>query len=297
MPEVLTVGETMLSLTPLEGPLVGAAALRTGVAGAESNVAAHLVDLDVTVAWASRLGDDPHGQSILRELSARGVDVAGVAIDPARPTGVMFKDPGAEGSKVHYLRKGSAASAIAPGFVTDSMLAGAVFVHVSGVTPALSDSCEASVDELFARARRCGVRVSFDVNHRPALWSDGRAAEILLGFARNADLCFVGRDEAEAVWSTSTADDVRGLLPDVPILIVKDGAIGATAYTADRTVFVPAPRVDVVEPVGAGDAFAAGVLAGLVRGASLDEALALGHARAGLTLISPNDLPVRETVR
>jgi 2-dehydro-3-deoxygluconokinase len=169
-------------------------------------------------------------------------------------------------------------------------------VHVSGVTAALSASCEQFVDDLFVRAHAHGVRVSFDVNHRPALWPDGGAADVLLDLARRADVCFVGRDEAEAVWGTSTADDVRALLPQVPLLIVKDGAIGATAFSQASRVFVPAPRVEVVEPVGAGDAFAAGALAALLRAPDLEPALAAGHERAALTLRSPHDLPAREVV-
>ena len=120
---------------------------------------------------------------------------------------------------------------------------------------------------------------------------------MLLDLARAADLVFVGRDEAEQLWQASTADQVRALLPDVPLLVVKDADVGATSYTGARRVFVPAPRVDVVEAVGAGDAFAAGFLSGLLDDRTPEECLRLGHIMAAATLLSVADLapfPPRE---
>jgi len=112
--------------------------------------------------------------------------------------------------------------------------------------------------------------LAFDVNHRAALWAPGAAASALLPFVRRADLVFVGRDEAECVWRTATADDLRALLPEPTTLVVKDGAVGATEYHraagADHRTFVPAIPTDVVEAVGAGDALAAGYLAALLQG-------------------------------
>ena len=113
--------------------------------------------------------------------------------------------------------------------------------------------------------------MAFDVNHRAALWAPGAAASALLPLARRADLVFVGLDEAECLWHTATADDVRALLPEPTTLVVKDGDVGATEFRraagADHRTFVPAIPTEVVEAVGAGDAFAAGYLAALLQGA------------------------------
>ncbi|SIT89767.1 sugar kinase [Microbacterium sp. RU33B] len=295
MPDVLTVGEAMLTLSPLGAPLANADRFAAGVAGAESNVAAHLAALGHSPIFASRVGADPIGQRIISDLASRGVDTSYIVVDPTRPTGVMFKDPSPEGSTVHYFRRGSAASAMDAGFLPAPALSEVTVVHLSGVTPALSPTCVRLVDHLFADAQDRGIRVSFDVNYRPALWSVSAAAAALLPLARRADICFVGRDEAEAVWGTERADDIRALISEPDLLIVKDGAVGATAFQKSRApVFVAAPAVEVAEPVGAGDAFAAGFLSGVLRGRSTAESLQSGHDRAALALTTLADLPERE---
>jgi len=118
--------------------------------------------------------------------------------------------------------------------------------------------------------------VSFDVNHRPALWRGGEAPRALLALARAADLVFVGRDEAESLWATPRPDDIAGLLGPAPVVLVKDAEHGATSFVGGVRTFVPSLPTEVVEPVGAGDAFAAGYLAGVLEGRDeIDRLLAL----------------------
>ena len=166
---------------------------------------------------------------------------------------------------------------------------GVDLLHVSGITAAISASAATFLSHVIGRAREHGVPVSFDVNHRAPLWDAATAAPALLELARSADIVLVGRDEAEALWSTPTAADVRALLPHVAELIVKDGDIGATAFVGDDEVFEPALVVEVVEPVGAGDAFAGGYLAGRLSGDSVNDRLRAGHARAARTLQTTTD--------
>ncbi|MEW2521327.1 sugar kinase [Actinacidiphila alni] len=300
---VVCVGETMVSLVPEHsgGDLAAADSLRLAVAGAESNVAMYLADHGVPVRWVSAVGDDPFGRRVVAEVAARGVDVSGVRTDPARPTGLMVKSPGEHGTHVHYYRRGSAASALGPAVLDDPAVRTAGLLHLTGITAALSHSCRALVDA----ALRGPVPVSFDVNHRPALWPDGpvlppaericphpsqrtdeSAAAVLYDFADRADLVLVGLDEAQALWDDALADAaaVRALLPRPRVLVVKDGARAATVFDGTDVHTVPARAVDVVEPVGAGDAFAAGFLTGLLRGESPVRALRLGHLTAGAAL-------------
>ena len=112
---------------------------------------------------------------------------------------------------------------------------------------------------------------------------------MLLDLARTADIVFVGRDEAETLWGGAAAVDVRLLLPEVPELVVKDGDVGATAFVDADEVFEPALAVEVVEAVGAGDAFAGGYLAGLLSGDPIAERLRAGHDRAARTLQTTTD--------
>jgi 2-dehydro-3-deoxygluconokinase len=288
--EVVCLGESMAVLVPPDAePLERQRSLRLEVGGAESNVACGLAALGHRAAWVSRVGDDPLGRRVLADLAARGVDVSGVEVDPERPTGVYFKDTGPTGTGTHYYRRGSAASAMGPGLLPPNR---ARVLHLSGITMALSDSCAELVTELVVRRTVPGPAVSFDVNHRPALWRHRDPATALLEPARSADIVFVGRDEAEALWGTVKPEEIRDLLAPVPVIVVKDAEHGATAYTADgEEVFVTAPDSRVVERVGAGDAFAAGYLAALLEGRDTSAALRLGHLLAAAALATGGDVP------
>lgn len=288
-PEIIAIGETMVLITPtVAEPLETTELFRLETGGAESNVAVHLSSLGHHAAWASHLGADAFGRRVERQLRERGVDTSLVQFSTDAPTGFYFKDPG---NGVIYHRAGSAASAMTPDDLVDVPLEHAVITHISGITPSLSASCAALIDSVLDRAQRSDTVVSFDVNYRAALWPIERAAPILLALARRADIVLVGLDEAEVLWGTTTPEEVRALLGDPSILVIKDGDVGATEFSAEGTVFVPAHKVDVVEAVGAGDAFAAGYLSGYLSGLSPEQRLGLGHDRAALVLQSTTDLP------
>lgn len=289
---LLTAGETMATVAPVEPVSVDRAELfRIDAGGAESNVAAHVARLGHRARWLSRVGDDPLGRRIIQQLAARGVDTSTVIVDPTHRTGLYVKDPGAG---VHYYRDGSAASHLDAGDAEAAELDGVAIVHVSGITAALGGTAPGFLDRLMARAHDAGVLVSFDVNHRAALWPAEAAAPVLASLVERSDLVFVGRDEAETLWGTATPDDIRLRFPHVPELVVKDGDIGATLFEPEGETFVAPPAVDVVEPVGAGDAFAGGYLAGRLADASAEDRLSAGHARAALTLRTTADFPTDE---
>jgi len=190
-----------------------------------------------------------------------------------------------------YRRAGSAASAMTPAFLdtaaVHARLAAARVVHTSGITAALSDSCAALVHELTGR-RRSGV-LSFDVNWREQMWPGGDPA-VVAALADRADLVLVGGDEAERVFGTDDPAQLRRLLPHPRWLVVKDGARRALAVDrAGAVIDQPALHVEVVEPIGAGDAFAAGLLTGLVRGEPLARCLRRGHLSAAAVLTVAGD--------
>ena len=235
MRHVLTVGETMVMVTPdAPEPLERATAFRLDIGGAESNVASHLVRAGVPAAWAGAVGDDALGRRLTATLRDRGVDTSLVTVDREAPTGVYFKDPGSDGTRVLYYRRGSAAARLGPAFAATLPLSSAPIVHLSGITAALSDSCRALLDEVVGTRRAAGLPVSFDVNYRPSLWEPAVAARVLLDVAKRCDLVFVGRDEASLLWGTGTAEDVRALIGPPARLVVKDGAVGAHAFDSGR---------------------------------------------------------------
>lgn len=288
---LLCLGETMVLLTADDGPVEENSHVGLHVGGAESNVASGLAHLGHDVEWYSRLGNDPFGRIINTFLEARGVRLDAVVVDSGRPTGLYLKDRDGGANRVFYYRAGSAASTMGPADLQSLNLQDRPLCHVSGITPALSASADALMQELVITRSIPDVLISFDVNYRSALWPTTTAAPRLLELARGADIVLVGRDEAELLWGTEQAEDVREILPDVPQLVVKDAAIGATHFADDALTFQPALRADVVDPVGAGDAFAAGFLSGMVRGLGVPRALRLGHLMAGLTLQHVSDLP------
>ncbi|MDN3312017.1 sugar kinase [Microbacterium oryzae] len=287
---VFCVGETMTQLAPPPPvPLVETATLTVNAAGAESTVAMYLARLGHHAAWVSRLGADPLGERIRRMLTTHGVDIAHVEADASRPTGVYFKDPGAERTGIFYYRTGSAASALGIDDMPWSRLDGTALVHTSGITAALSTSTGELVDALLRRRKEHGHLVSFDVNYRPRLWGSRDASATLLRAARRADIVFVGLDEAAELWGARTSADVRRLLPEPDQLVVKDGGIAATLFAGDEAFTEPTTPVEVVEPVGAGDSFAAGYLHELLCGRDPLDRLRSGHRLAATVLATTAD--------
>ncbi|MGK3203319.1 sugar kinase [Amycolatopsis sp. MEPSY49] len=289
-PEVLCIGESMALFVPAEpGPPDEVKRWLRTIGGAESNVACNLPTLGVRSGWVSAVGDDPFGRAMLREVASHGVDVSACVVDPTRPTGLYVKESGAGGSPVRYYRAGSAASAMDPSLLDRLDLDGVRVLHLSGITPALSESCLALVRALLEMPR--GDRlISFDVNLRPALWT-GRDPRLLAELAGQADIVLTGDDEAQHVWGTGDPAELRALLPRPRTLVVKHGERGATLVEGEP-LFAPALSVDVVEPVGAGDAFAAGFLAATLRGAEPLARLRQGHLQAAVTLLTHDDVGV-----
>lgn len=292
---VLCVGETMAMVTPSSpAPLASAEIFTITPGGAESNVASHLASRGLHTYWASRLGDDALGDRLLTVLGDRGIDLTYVTRDPRAPTGVYFKDP-APGprSAVSYYRAGSAASRLSLDDVSVWPLKQIDWLHTSGITAALSPSCYELVEHLLRRAPDFGYRTSFDVNYRPALLPRNEAAERSLLLGRLCTVLLVGLDEAQTLWEIDTAEQVADLFPQVPHVVIKDGANEAVEFigadTQRTVVRVPATPTDVVEAVGAGDAFAAGYLSALLSGHDARARLADGHRLASWTLKSLDD--------
>lgn len=290
-PGVLTIGEAMVVFFT-DGTPIGEASsvFRTGLAGAESNVAANLANLGLQTEWFGRLGNDPFGAQLIGRLEALGVRTDRVIRSDTENTGIYFKDRVDDQSQVYYYRKHSAASLMVPEDLDHLALESRDIVHVSGITLAISQSARATVQALAKLIKGHKAKLSFDVNYRSKLWPREEAAPQILELANQADIVFTGRDEAELLWGTAQPDEIRELIHLPETLVVKDADIGATVYSAGQAIFTPSLAVDVVEPVGAGDAFAAGYLAATLQGLGAKKALLAGHVLAAITLRSYSDL-------
>jgi 2-dehydro-3-deoxygluconokinase len=274
-PDVVALGETMLSLVALDGPLERAETFHATHGGAESNVCVGLVRLGLRATWVSALGSDPAGERIAAALQREGVDLRWVRRDPDRPTGLMLRDTlGA----VRYYRTGSAAAALSVADLDGVPVERARAVFVTGITALIGEAPGEAAAALLGRAT--GLRV-VDVNLRPRLWGSDRAVEVIAPLVASADLALAGEREWQAfepgLEGRALAERIAARGPREVVL--KRASLGASALGEDgRWVeHAPEPGPDV-DPVGAGDAFDAGYLAARLSGGSVEQALASGAA-------------------
>jgi 2-dehydro-3-deoxygluconokinase len=260
--DVVTLGETMAvfrAATPLRlGGTVG-----LSVAGAESNVAIGLARLGHSVRWIGVTGADELGELIRRTLRAEGVGLGLARTDPDAPTGlILFEHRVGDISRVSYYRTGSAGSRLGPEDVAPAFAAPARMpriLHVTGITAGLGERPYAAVRAAVDAARAAGALVCLDVNYRRRLWPIDRAARALRPLLPSVDLLVASDDELSVL--SDDPDPVAALrAAGVSEVVVKHGVQGATSHTAQGSVHRPARTVAVVDAVGAGDAFVAGLL-------------------------------------
>jgi 2-dehydro-3-deoxygluconokinase len=286
--DVVTAGETMvLGVPPRPGRLRHATGLELKIGGAESNLAIALSRLGLSAGWASYLGDDEMGQLVLDRVRAEGVDTSRVRRVKDRPTGLYLREQVGTDVRVYYYRQGSAASTMPPKAFDPEYLSGARFLHLTGITPALSEDCRAFV--LWA-AREAGARVSFDVNYRSKLWKAGRAREFVEEILPHTHLLFVGDEEAMALWGRDDGTLVRELAVKGPKeVVLKRGGSGSLALVEEELLEHPSFEVAEVDPVGAGDAFAAGYLAGHEWDLPAEERLRVANAMGAMSVATLGD--------
>lgn len=295
MPEVVTLGETMVLFSPMQsGPLRYVHNFQKRIAGAESNVAIGICRLGHSSGWISKVGEDEFGKYLLREIQAEGVDVSRVKTTKLGPTGVMFKEIGeARETKVYYYRRGSAASLMTPEDLDPDYIKSAKILHLTGITPALSPNCLDTVREAIRIAKESGVMVSFDPNIRLKLWGKEEAGRVLRELLPQVDLALPGLDEAEIIFGRSPVEQLLDsfLNLGVKLVVLKTGSQGCLVADATQTIAVNAFEVDrVVDPIGAGDAFAAGFLVGMLENKSLMESAKLANAMGAFAVTTAGDI-------
>ncbi|MFL5757029.1 MAG: sugar kinase, partial [Chloroflexota bacterium] len=259
-------------------------------------VAVGLARLGRRVAYIGRVGADGFGLAILRRLRAEEVDVAGLVTDEDARSGLLVRERRTLGpSEVVYHRAGSAGSRLNPRDVRrcEDVIRRARWLHVTGITPALSDSASDAVREAVAIAAEAAVPVSLDINYRSRLWSADAARLRLAPLLARADVVFGDLAElAVAAGSPPAAAVATILAAGAKVVVVKEGSHGASHHAPDRPVSsAPAVSVDrVVDPIGAGDAFCAGYLAATLDGAGPATALAWGCACGAAAIAAEGDM-------
>jgi 2-dehydro-3-deoxygluconokinase len=290
--QVVTIGETMALFRTREiGSLRHAYELALGIGGAESNVAIGLQRLGVGTAWLGRVGADPLGERIVRELRGEGLAVRHIVDADAR-TGLMVKErPTTASTAVYYYRSGSAGSRLMPDDLPPRWIEEASLLHVSGITALISDSARACISAAVDRARAAGVLVSFDINYRSSLAPASVAGPLLRPIAERADIVFGGQEELDLLDLDPDPAVAAALLIQAGCreVVLKRGADGAAVYLGDAVVEAPGFVIDVVDTVGAGDAFVAGYLSGMLQGLDIADRLRRANACGALLCMSPGD--------
>ena len=302
--DVALFGEAMLLLVAdRPGPLENAEAFHKRTAGAETNVAIGLARLGLKVGWASRLGTDSMGRALLAAMRAEGIDCSHVITDPTQRTGFQFKGRVTDGSDppIEYHRKGSAASHMGPADVDEAWLRSARHLHATGVFAAISDTSLQAALKTMDVMRAAGRTISFDTNLRPTLWSSTETMRHWVNeLASRADWVLPGIEEGLLLTGHDKPEDVAKFYRErgAKLVVVKLGAEGAyydsdVAGTGRVDGF---PVKEVIDTVGAGDGFAAGVVSALLEGRSVPDAVRRGAwigARAVQVLGDTEGLPTR----
>ena len=294
MARLITIGETMAAFTPgANGPLRYVNSFGIRSAGAESNVAVGLAKLDIDAAWISRVGQDEFGHFLRNAIRAEGVDCSKLIFDAQHRTGVMFKEVSAGGTSVYYYRENSAASHLCPEDLKEEWFIEAEIIHLSGITPVLSDSCMAMVEKAFALAEKHNTMVSFDPNIRKKLWKDTDYTPVIRSFTLKSDIVLIGLDEAKVLFGTDDVERIVHILRSegrARYIAIKDGGNGAWVADCEQCMHIPPYPCNPIEPIGAGDGFNAGFLAGLMKGCDLQTAGRMGGICGALATQVPGDV-------
>jgi 2-dehydro-3-deoxygluconokinase len=295
--DLVTLGETMIRLSPpAPQRLEQASALEINIGGAESNLAVAMARLGFKAAWLSRLPENAWGRRIVETLRGQNVDVSGVTWAKGERVGTYFVEYGRAPRPIQVLydRADSAMSRMSLPDMPWEMVEQARIVHCTGITPALSVSCAQVVEAIMRRAKDAGALISFDVNYRALLWSPTQAAAVLDAYCRLADIVFVAwRDLMTVFGAVGSPEQAAPSWRErwgCQTLVITLGDAGALGCEAQGMAQAPAYQVDVVDRLGAGDAFDAGFLAARLSGKPLGDCLRYGAALSALCMTIPSDL-------
>lgn len=284
--EMLAIGEPMLEFNAAtDGSLESAADFSVGYGGDTSNFAVAAARSGGRVGYVTRIGDDAFG-TVLAELWRReGIDTSHATREPGGRTGIYFIARGPDGHAFTYYRADSPASRLTPADVPEEDVAAARLLHVTGITQAISPSaCDAAFHAM-AIARANSTLVSYDPNHRPALWPAERARAVILRSVELCDIALPNLEEGRLLTGTQEPKDVLAAFAarGPRIVVLKMGADGALVAEGGKVTCIPAHPVTPVDASGAGDTFDGAFTTRLLEGDTAVEAARYAAVAAALT--------------
>jgi len=294
--KVVSLGETMIRYSPRNlQRLEQASEIEMKIGGTESNFAIACARLGLRACWISKLTDNPLGRFIANNIARYGVDVSQIVWTDKHRIGTYYIEFGSSPrpTSVLYDRKDSAISYLRPEEVNWEAVKNCDLFHTTGITPALSKSCQQVVLTALTEARKAGTLTSFDINYRSKVWSPERARDVLSSCLEEVDILFVSRDDARVVFHLEEEDEKiiewfkAHFSPRV--IVLTQGEEGALAYEENQLFKVDAYTTETVDRVGTGDAFDAGFVYGyLTKG--IHKALRYAAATAALKRTIPGDI-------
>ena len=303
MAEVMLVGEPMVMFYAAEyGTLAEVNHFNKGLAGAEVNVGIGLSRLGHQVSYLTKLSTDKMGEYIHNYLKKEKMASEYILKDDNLPVGVMYKNKVKTGDPdTLYYRKGSAASTLSVSDVEKIDFNEFKILHVTGIPAALSLSCREACFYMIKQARKSGCLVTFDPNLRPSLWeSDAVMIETINELAALSDMFLPGLAEAQLLSGLIEMDEIADyyLSQGIQDIIIKNGADGAFLKSkGSQSKTISGFNVEnVIDTVGAGDGFAVGIIDGMLRGVSLEEAILNANAIGAIQVQHASDNEALPTV-
>lgn len=296
MPSVVTIGELCGVFVAKEiGRMRYCRDYTIRPGGAEATVAAGVTRLGFDAGWISVFGEDEMGHLLLNLLRGEGVDTSLVKMLPGKNTSVFLRERLPGGNARHfYYRKGSAFTYISPDILDEDYIASAKYLHLTGITPALSESAEATMWKAVEIAKAHGVKFIFDPNVRLSLWSREKARETIEKFLSAADIVMPGLEDLQMLCGSSmTMEEALAHLKSLGCknIILKNGVKEVLVDAEGVTESVPiVPLANPLDLMGAGDSFAAGFIAGLLREMSYPDAVRLGNLVARCAIQMPGNI-------
>ena len=315
MSDVVTFGEIMMRLaTPGFLRFAQTSTLEMTFGGGEANVAVSLVNYGLSADFVTRLPKNDMGQAAINELRGIGVGTGHIVRGGER-IGIYFLETGASqrASKVTYDRAHSAISEIKPGEVNwEAAFKGARWFHWTGITPALSDSAAAVVEEACKAAKALGLTISTDLNYRKKLWSKQKAGEVMGRLMQYVDVCIANEEDAESVFGIHGAEVTSGKIEHAQYESVarqlterfgfKQVAItlresysashngwSAMLWTGGKAYYSRKYDLNVIDRVGGGDSFGGGLIFASLRGDAPQQAIEFAVAASALKHTIPGD--------
>ena len=306
MPDVVCLGEIMVELNAVNrGPLRNVGLFEKHAAGAEGNVAIGVSRLGCSSGIITRVGDDEFGLFLVATLKGENVDTSHITVDKEYPTAIFFIQRGypiPDKSEAYYYRRNSAGSKLSPKDLDSNYIRSARVLHVTGITPALSENAKEATTAAVKITKENKVVLSLDTNIRLKLWTAEAARTTLRPLCNMADVLFTSIPDAKIILGLDEPAEIAKVLhkSGVKTVVIKLGEKGAFASSNGEVVTQPMIHTSVEDPTGAGDSFAATFLATQLKGWKLQDSLRASLATAALVVGVRGDyenIPSMEALR